>query len=75
MGGDTSNLRVSINLLRHLSTIDARFIHQVNMLPFSTLILRSYYQAIGWNQDNSYSQLNRSSNGKSLPKSRERADD
>jgi distribution and morphology protein 10 len=33
------------------------------MLPFSTLILRSYYQAIGWNQDNSYSQLNRSSNG------------
>jgi len=33
------------------------------MLPFSTLILRSYYEAIGWNQDNSYSQLNRSSNG------------
>ena len=37
------------------------------MLPFSTLILRSYYEAIGWNQDNSYSQLNRSSNGSCLP--------
>lgn len=36
------------------------------MLPFSTLILRSYYEAIGWNQDNSYSQLNRSSNGSSI---------
>ncbi|KAI9634632.1 uncharacterized protein MKK02DRAFT_16182 [Dioszegia hungarica] len=33
------------------------------MLPFSTLILRSYYQAIGWNEDNSYSQLTRSSSG------------
>lgn len=33
------------------------------MLPFSTLILRSYYEAIGWNQDNSYTQLNRSSDG------------
>lgn len=37
------------------------------MLPFSTLILRSYYQAIGWNEDNSYSQLTRSSSGKSDP--------
>lgn len=37
------------------------------MLPFSTLILRSFYQAIGWNEDNSYSQLTRSSSGKSGP--------
>ncbi|RXK40020.1 mitochondrial distribution and morphology protein 10 [Tremella mesenterica] len=31
------------------------------MIPFSTLLLRSYYQAIGWNQDNTYSNLTRSS--------------
>jgi distribution and morphology protein 10 len=35
------------------------------MLPFSALLLRSYYQAIGWNEDNSYSQLTRASTGES----------
>ncbi|RSH90765.1 Mitochondrial distribution and morphology protein 10 [Saitozyma podzolica] len=31
------------------------------MLPFTALLLRSYYGAIGWNEDNSYSQLTRAS--------------
>ncbi|BEJ15546.1 hypothetical protein CspHIS471_0501510 [Cutaneotrichosporon sp. HIS471] len=31
------------------------------MLPFSTLLLRSYYEAIGWNEDNLYSNITRSS--------------
>ncbi|ORX37034.1 hypothetical protein BD324DRAFT_579492 [Kockovaella imperatae] len=31
------------------------------MLPFSAILLRDYYRAIGWNEDNSYSQLTRSS--------------
>jgi hypothetical protein len=31
------------------------------MLPFTALLLRSYYRAIGWNEDNSYSQLTRAS--------------
>lgn len=33
------------------------------MLQFSALLLRSYYRAIGWNEDNSYSGLTRSSSG------------
>lgn len=33
------------------------------MLPFSTLLLRSYYEAIGWNEDNLYSNITRSSSG------------
>lgn len=33
------------------------------MLPFSTLLLRSYYEAIGWNEDNLYSNITRSSAG------------
>ncbi len=39
------------------------------MLPFSALLLRDYYKSIGWNEDNSYSQLNRSSNGPSSQRS------
>lgn len=31
------------------------------MLPFATLLLRSYYEAIGWNEDNLYSNITRSS--------------
>lgn len=37
------------------------------MLPFSTLLLRNYYRCIGWNEDNSYPQLTRSSNGPCFP--------
>jgi distribution and morphology protein 10 len=33
------------------------------MISFSTLLLREYYNAIGWNEDNTYSQLTRSSTG------------
>lgn len=36
------------------------------MIPFSALLLRNYYHAIGWNEDNSYSQLTKSSTGVSL---------
>ncbi|KAK1925919.1 putative mitochondrial distribution and morphology protein 10 [Papiliotrema laurentii] len=31
------------------------------MLPFSAILLRDYYNAIGWNEDNQYTQLTRSS--------------
>lgn len=33
------------------------------MHPFATYVLRSYYKATGWNEDNLYSNLTRSSNG------------
>lgn len=33
------------------------------MLSFSTLLLRAYYNRIGWNEDNFYANLNRSSSG------------
>ena len=35
------------------------------MHPFATYVLRSYYKATGWNEDNLYSNLTRSSNGTS----------
>ncbi|KAL5530196.1 MDM10 [Sanghuangporus sanghuang] len=33
----------------------------MGVLPFSTYVLRKYYQATGWNEDNFYSNLTRSS--------------
>lgn len=33
------------------------------MQPFASYILRKYYEATGWNEDNLYSNLTRSSNG------------
>lgn len=36
------------------------------MLPFATILLRDYYNAIGWNEDNTYTQLTRSSTGESI---------
>ena len=36
------------------------------MHPFATYVLRSYYKATGWNEDNLFSNLTRSSNGGSL---------
>lgn len=33
------------------------------MLLFSSYVLRSYYAATGWNEDNLYTNLTRSSNG------------
>jgi distribution and morphology protein 10 len=33
------------------------------MLNFSTLLLRSYYAEVGFNEDNLYSNLTRSSSG------------
>lgn len=35
------------------------------MHPFATYILRNYYRATGWNEDNLYANLTRSSNGPS----------
>lgn len=32
--------------------------------PFTTYVLRKYYQATGWNEDNLFSNLTRSSDGK-----------
>lgn len=34
------------------------------MHPFANYVLRSYFQATGWNEDNLYVNLTRSSNGK-----------
>lgn len=37
------------------------------MHPFASYVLRSYYKATGWNEDNLYANLTRSSNGKCCP--------
>lgn len=36
------------------------------MHPFASYVLRTYYKATGWNEDNLYANLTRSSNGTSL---------
>ena len=36
---------------------------QMGVHPFSTYVLRKYYKATGWNEDNFYSNLTRSSDG------------
>lgn len=36
------------------------------MHPFASYVLRSYYKATGWNEDNLYANLTRSSNGVAL---------
>ncbi len=33
------------------------------MHPFASYVLRSYYKQTGWNEDNLYANLTRSSNG------------
>ena len=33
------------------------------MHPFATYVLRSYYKATGWNEDNLFANLTRSSSG------------
>ena len=37
------------------------------MHPFATYVLRSYYKATGWNEDNLYANFTRSSNGTRPP--------
>jgi len=60
--------RASPNRDKGFGTLTPRPI-STPMLPFSALLLRDYYKSIGWNEDNSYSQLNRSSNGPSSQRS------
>jgi hypothetical protein len=36
------------------------------MHPFASYVLRTYYKATGWNEDNLYSNLTRSSNGTAI---------
>src|ERR1700722_153996 len=36
------------------------------MHPFASYILQSYYKATGWNEDNLYANLTRSSNGNAV---------
>ena len=38
---------------------------QISMHPFATYVLRSYYKATGWNEDNLYANLTRASHGRS----------
>lgn len=42
-----------------------RFQQPAYMHPFATYVLRSYYKATGWNEDNLYANFTRSSNGMS----------
>ena len=42
------------------------------MHPFATYVLRSYYKATGWNEDNLYANFTRSSNGMSHSSSKAR---
>lgn len=42
-----------------------RFQQPACMHPFATYVLRSYYKATGWNEDNLYANFTRSSNGAS----------
>ena len=44
-----------------------RFQQSACMHPFATYVLRSYYKATGWNEDNLYANFTRSSNGASSP--------
>lgn len=43
--------------------IRLRFYPFPDMHPFASYVLRSYYKATGWNEDNLYANLTRSSNG------------
>ena len=36
------------------------------MLPYASAVLQNYYKAIGWNEDNLYSNLTRASAGKNV---------
>ena len=39
------------------------YTHLIAMYPFATYVLRSYYRATGWNEDNLYANLTRASHG------------
>ena len=53
---------------RDQSVAVRRFQQSVCMHPFATYVLRSYYKATGWNEDNLYANFTRSSNGVSPPR-------
>ena len=61
--------RLSEHLSRSLklkSQLAGRLLSQVAvaaMHPFASYVLRSYYKETGWNEDNLYANLTRSSNG------------
>jgi hypothetical protein len=40
------------------------------MHPFASYVLRAYYKATGWNEDNLYANLTRSSNGTKMNNTR-----
>jgi hypothetical protein len=52
--------------VRTLTTSPPRLLAEAEAMgvhPFTTYVLRKYYQATGWNEDNHYSNLTRSSDG------------
>ena len=60
--------RSVVAVVRHLdrtrdSVAVRRFQQPACMHPFATYVLRSYYKATGWNEDNLYANFTRSSNG------------
>jgi len=73
MGHDELPLAVKAEVNVHLHTKYRRLFAVVfhsyyrssgnAMQPFASYILRKYYEATGWNEDNLYSNLTRSSNG------------
>jgi hypothetical protein len=54
-----------------VASINPRFLFKlhlkVKMHPFATYVLRSYFKETGWNEDNLYSNLTRSSTGNKIP--------
>jgi len=53
-------VRVRIRSQRFFTRI---YTHLIPMYPFATYVLRSYYKATGWNEDNLYANLTRASHG------------
>ena len=63
---DRGHLRVQFRRCRGASLIPAPTLTRTRMHPFATYVLRSYYKATGWNEDNLYANFTRSSNGTRL---------
>ena len=59
--------RVSARSLDRLGPEHGRWTTAAAMHPFASYVLRSYYKQTGWNEDNLYANLTRSSNGTPTP--------
>lgn len=73
--GDPSASSLSHALIAHVSLLHLVLLYlprnivsvfTLAMHPFASYVLRSYYKATGWNEDNLYANLTRSSNGEHI---------